>query len=903
MSVPAVGPTPNSVLLFGKAPGREEISAGRPFVGKAGREHKSYCDRHSLRPYSWRVSNLCRDYIPPDERLSSSLLSLWEPDILQEIERTRPRLIIAVGGDPTKYFLGQSANLSTVHGLPHKPGSFDPSVAYRAPKGCCILPIYQPAAGFHSSETRALIDWDYSQIGHILELIHREVEIPYRFDPYEGKEQYYDVSGRDLACILSFDAPPLLSLDTEGIPSDPFSLQITLVPGSGYMLRVDREDFSEGVNALRSLADSGTIFTGHNIGMYDLEVCRRMGLDLFHANVHDTPYDCFLFGIEPLGLKAQGWRQLGVRMKSHNETVGELGRELQIDYLQRALDLCADWPKPDPIFKLKNDGNYEIKKPNTLASRIRKILADIETQSLSEEDVEDQDESDPEEALSGVDPFKRWRAVKRDLADTVKRVEHEIGRMPTASMRMLYDRDPDSAIHYGCKDSDVSRQLYHPFIERLKREDKLHLAEIYSQTMHVFSEMQENGMPTRRSLLESLRDRLTDEMTRIVALISHDYNGGRSYNPKSSPQTGELFERWGLRGTKQTKAKKPSYGKKSIEHLRFTDDSMSEDEKWRRRLVALRLEWGQNQHTRDMFCTPTLALLPEDVDECTARGQILPWGTHTRRNAMKRPNLLAQPKHSKWGKWIRECYIAPEGYVFLESDLASIEVCVMAHESGDANLIAALNGKIKFHRVTGSRVFGVKPEDVDDTQYTVSKRVIFGTFYGQTGPGLKEQLWMQNLTQFDDEKCQAFIDAAKYEVYPGIGRYETKIENELRKTGTIRDFGGMERKLPGIWSEDRGVRQEAVRHAVSQKIQGGAQTLLQNSIAWLKDEIRALREDSGIDVKWRLTIHDSLLLTCPEWAAEIVREKVEEGLTKQCGKTLRVPVKAESKTAQTWGGL
>ena len=59
----------------------------------------------------------------------------------------------------------------------------------------------------------------------------------------------------------------------------------------------------------------------------------------------------------------------------------------------------------------------------------------------------------------------------------------------------------------------------------------------------------------------------------------------------------------------------------------------------------------------------------------------------------------------------------------------------------------------------------------------------------------------------------------------------------------------------------------------------------------------------GIDVRWLLTIHDSLLLLAPEWAVDIVREVVEEGLTQHCGTKLRVPVRAESKTARTWGEL
>jgi uracil-DNA glycosylase family 4 len=909
-TVPAFGPTPNDILFVAKAPGNEEMHANRPMVGRAGKEHRMYCERHKISPHSIRVTNLCRSYIPPQERLPAELVQAWTGDLLEEIRLTNPRLIVAVGLDPVRFFLGPSADLNTVHGIPHRQDSLGHSLPWCEDR--CILPVIQPAAGFHSSDTRALIDWDYAQVARVLGLIRAGRPIDYRRDQYEGRTIYRDVTGKELADILLSSIPSVLGLDTEGTVSDPFCLQVCAEPGIAYMLRLEQADFFVGIEAIDTCAKLGTIITGHNLGMYDLEMCRRpFKLDLFDAYCHDTLFDAFLFNVEPLGLKANAWRHLGMRMKSHNETVGAMGVQDQIEYLSRVVEHTKSWGRPDPQFKLKSDGQIEIKlKPQPISTRAKKILTDIETGRHAddeEEEEEQEEELDTGEAeINGISPRKRWAMVKRDLPELAARVEAELGHMPYATMKKLWARDRDAAIQYSCADADGHRRLYDPFMVRLREEGKLDLAETYSINMHVFSEMQENGLPALRSKLVALRDQMTARMLEIVTQIAHTYNDGKPFNPKSPPQVSALLDRYGLKGVGKTKSGKMSTGKKSIEYLKFITPHMTEEEKFKRNLVVMLLNWREHQHTRDMFCKPTLESIPDYLDECTVRCSLLPWGTHTRRMAARRPNLLAQPKHSIFGKMIRGCYVAPEGYVFIESDLASIEVCVMAHESADPDLCRVLKSGVKFHKETASRLFEVPKEKVDDTQYLMAKRAIFGTFFGQTGSGLKDQLWTQGLTHYTEEMCQASIDGVKYKVYPAIGQYEKLIAALLRNPrtgGSVRDMWGMERKLPGIYSADRGIAAEAIRHAVSQKIQGGAQGLIQKAISWLKGEVRRLRVEMGIDVRWLLTVHDSLLLLCPMWAVGIVRDKIEEGLTQHCGVELLVPVRAESKVAGSWGEL
>jgi len=952
VTVPAVGPFSSRILLVGKAPASEEIAAGRPHVGRAGREQRLIFARNGLSTHNIRMTNLCRRFVAPSVPLSKELTrdeyDYWSRDLLAEVEATRPRLIIAVGLDAARFFLGKSATISTVHGIPHKPGALDPSVAYRAPADCCIMPITQAAAGFHSSDARALIEWDHREVVRMAGLIAQGLPVDYREDKWAGRSEYRDVTGTELAGILlsggGGDVPPLLAIDTEGTPSDRFSWQICINEGQAYMLRNDQPDFARGVAAVRECADRGSAITGHNISMYDLRMVGLDGLDLFHAHVHDTLFDNYLFCLEPLGLKPSAWRTLGMKMRSHTETVGELGRELQLDWLRRVVDHTKKWLAPGELWKLDNSGTWKVTwKPQPIWRRAQSIIdacgggevdADDEDTDLSVDDSTGNSDSESddapesavnseEEKIAGVDPLARWRKVAESMPDLCRKVAREIGQIPHGTMRAVWERDPEAALIYSCDDAHASYRLYTPYLRRLEREGKLDLAREFSANMHVYAEMQANGMPCSRRALESVRDRMTESMIEIVTGISTKYCDGQPFNPKSPPQVNRLFDRLGIRGTKRNRPnakgkRSMSTGKKSIEHLRFIDDDMSAREKHRRGLVVEIFKWRSAQHTRDTYAKSALRLLddgmtePEDMDDSAwSHGQIKPWGTTTRRCAMARPNLLAQPKHSIYGKMIRDCYIAPDGWVFVESDLSSIEVCVMAHLSRGPELIAAIQ-RGQFHKQTASRLFSIPIAEVTDEQKTVGKRAFFGPIYGQSGPGLREQLWMQNLVQYTDDDCQDFIDRIKYEIYPSVGRFEELTAHELRHGtptclgGRVRSMSGMERYLPGIWSEDKSVVAEAIRQAVNHRVQGSAQDLLQRSVrSRLKNRIWEMREVEGVGVMWLLTVHDSLVLLSREQDAAYVMEEVERGLVEYCGYKLMdgIEVKAESKTSKTWGGL
>ena len=85
-------------------------------------------------------------------------------------------------------------------------------------------------------------------------------------------------------------------------------------------------------------------------------------------------------------------------------------------------------------------------------------------------------------------------------------------------------------------------------------------------------------------------------------------------------------------------------------------------------------------------------------------------------------------------------FVAKEGFIFLDADYSQIELRVLAHISGDENMIHAFNSGKDIHAMTASKVFGVPLEEVTKQMRSEAKAVNFGIVYGISDFGLAGQL-------------------------------------------------------------------------------------------------------------------------------------------------------------------
>lgn len=873
--VPPSGRTPNRVLLVGEAPGAVEASFGRPFAGPSGREQDWYLSRHGLTSRMWRMTNVVQEYVPGNPDPTPEQVARWAPVLEQEVRETRPELVVAVGRFAAQWFLGEPATMEACHGLVHDAGCFDPERADRS-GGAPVIPVYHPAGGLYDGDMKAVIEWDYTQVARVLRELEAGRTVHGPRDAWLGLEDYRDVSGTELALELSVrqrtgGGVPVLSLDTEGTPDAPWAIQVSWAEGMGLVLRVEQPDFAAGIAALRQVYDAGALCVMHN-AMYDLEMARVMGLDLSRTchRLYDTMYAAYLLRLEPQGLKPLAWRWAGMRMRDYMGVVGDVGIGKQIAYLENVTE--GRWPKPEPRVVLENDGTTRLYSPQRVQQTAARILADLYA------DKRDKDGAP-------VDPYKRWGQVDRELRTMV---EADMGVMPVGT---LADIPLDEAVWYSARDPDATLRVYHALSAELARRDLTRTMDEGMAVLPVFEEIQANGMPASRSHFTQLADRMTDEMLAIGAEISSKHYGGRPINPNSDNQVRTLLRMHGLTGAKRTKkGRKVSTSKQSIEHLRYEEPA-----------IGLVFDWREREHIRSAFCAPVLDRVPPDQDVAMVRCRIKTTRTATRRLASTDPNLLAIPSRTELGRMVRQGYQAPEGYLLGAWDLSQIEARFLAHESEDTLLTTFFRESRDIHRETAARVLGVGLDDVTSDQRRAAKTINFGIIYGMQAQGLYTQLQSQGLRDWTIDRCEALREGW-FRVYEGVAEYTERVARETRVTGYVRDCWGMYRYLPAVWADDASQRAEAERHAVSHRVQGGAQGMIQQAMTWLRPRVEKMRDD-GADVRWVLQVHDELIFLFREELAGELGALVMEALTGHCGMELRVPIEASGATARTWGEL
>ena len=76
----------------------------------------------------------------------------------------------------------------------------------------------------------------------------------------------------------------------------------------------------------------------------------------------------------------------------------------------------------------------------------------------------------------------------------------------------------------------------------------------------------------------------------------------------------------------------------------------------------------------------------------------------------------------------------------MDADYSQIELRVLAHMSGDEQLIDAYRQEEDIHRITASKVFHTPFEEVTDLQRRNAKAVNFGIVYGISSFGLSQDL-------------------------------------------------------------------------------------------------------------------------------------------------------------------
>jgi len=264
-------------------------------------------------------------------------------------------------------------------------------------------------------------------------------------------------------------------------------------------------------------------------------------------------------------------------------------------------------------------------------------------------------------------------------------------------------------------------------------------------------------------------------------------------------------------------------------------------------------------------------------------------GTQTGRLSSSSPNLQNIPIKTETGNMIRECFIPEDGYVLLSADYSQIDLRVLAHLSGDENLIKAFKSGEDIHTKTASEVFSMPLSEVDEKKRRIAKTINFGIVYGQTPMGLSRELGI------DYQVADAYIKNY-FNVYSGVKRWIEKTIEEARNNGYVKNFVGRIRNIPDINSVNKNLRMFSERIAVNMPVQSGSSDIIKKAMLEIYKEIQ-----NKDDIKMILQIHDELLFEVKieriEYYAPFIKKTMEDVFE------LEVPLKVDIKKGENWGAM
>lgn len=921
MIVHGRGPKPARLMIIGERPGEWEASSGIPFHPRAavGKELTRYL-LHVLRLDRDDVflTNLIRKYDPKqkDERLGKQEIEFWSQDLARELAEVRPEVIVTLGREATRFFLG-NVNLEDVYGLPHR--------WRRWQNDAVVIPTY---LRLYDTELQPLIWYSFLQCQRVL----RGELAPHEHDTGRG---FHYVEAHTALEVDWLSGHSLIAVDTEGLPGKPWGLSAAVCTRSATVVR---QSSREAIVSFAAYLSCMKVIL-HN-SLHDLAVLRDMGIEIIHFE--DTMVMAFLLGLEPQGLKSLAYRYRGIARDSYDEVVGPAQRLAAIVWLEKCAML--DWGEApgehgregvdsDHVWSINRRVEnilgfwkgeiFLTEEPSKKTLAARKKLLELVGCAVGKQNalktgwIECRaprrvyaelkgsfpgvfDLSCLELCDAAPDPHARWKIIQSEHEDQANIVEQRMGPMPEPGLEgleeMFGDAGAQKAIEYSAGDADDTFTIY-PILK--KKIEELELTAAYNLDISVIpmiDRMMHVGFMADKDYFQSLGKELEAELESDLAKM--ECLIGRRVNPNSSKQVaGLLFGDLKLPVQQYTEHHEPSTADEVIEALRLISDHP---------VLPLISDYRELTKMKGTYADKLWRWLGSD-------SRIHPKLRITRvpsgRLACSEPNLMAIPVRSqrmlngrRLGKAIRDGFVARPGCVLGSWDLDQIEMRVLADRSGDPTLADVFLTGQDIHQKTASLVFGLPMDQVGKGtwQRDSAKNVGFGIVYGITAKGLQLQLKLRSIDRSESE-CQEMIDAYLVKAYPGVRQLMSDKIIEARRYGFVRSMLGRLRYLPGIHSSNNRLRSEAERICLNHDIQTTAQEVIKLAMSGIWQRVLPAIHSEGWYCEPILQIHDELIFELDERIISELDVMIRSEL--QNAVRLTVPIGAKGSFARSWGDL
>ncbi|RRK09888.1 DNA polymerase I [Lactiplantibacillus garii] len=390
----------------------------------------------------------------------------------------------------------------------------------------------------------------------------------------------------------------------------------------------------------------------------------------------------------------------------------------------------------------------------------------------------------------------------------------------------------------------------------------------------VLAQMEMAGITVDSGTLKAMGSQFKERLSEIEQTIYQE--AGEEFNINSPKQLGHiLFEEMKLPVIKKTKT---GYST-AVDVLEKLAPEAP--------IVANILQYRQISKINSTYVVGLLdAIHSSDQKVHTRYLQTL---TQTGRLSSVDPNLQNIPVRLEEGRKIRKAFIpSHDGWQIFSSDYSQIELRVLAHITGDANMQEAFKEGDDIHAATAMRIFNLKsPEDVTPNIRRQAKAVNFGIVYGISDYGLSQNIGITR------KQAKSFIDSY-FREYPGVKAYMENIVKTAHEQGYVETISHRRRYLPDIHSKSFNQRSFAERTAMNTPIQGSAADIIKIAMIKMQDRLKA----EGLKATMLLQVHDELIFEAPKEEIPVL-EKLVPSVMDSAVK-LDVPLKVESHFGDTW---
>ena len=370
-----------------------------------------------------------------------------------------------------------------------------------------------------------------------------------------------------------------------------------------------------------------------------------------------------------------------------------------------------------------------------------------------------------------------------------------------------------------------------------------------------------------RTFGEKLNVRIDELRSEIYELAGHEFNIA---SPK---QLGTvLFEELGLPSGKKTKT---GYST-GVEVLEALADASP--------VIPLVLEYRK---LTKLSSTYVDGLTKEIADDGRIHSSFNQTETRTGRISSTEPNLQNIPVRTELGREMRRFFIADGDRLLLDADYSQIELRILAHMSGDKNMIDAFNSGMDIHTATAAQVFGMPVDMVTDGMRRSAKAVNFGIVYGIGAFSLSKDIGVTVAEA--DRYIKSYLSN-----YSGVDAFMKETVSAAEKNGYVTTMFGRRRYIPELMASNKNLQAFGRRAAMNAPVQGTAADIIKIAMVRV---FRRLR-DEKLDARLILQVHDELIIEC----APCDKEKASAVLSEEMrsAATLKVAMTADVNIGKSW---